>query len=138
MPDAFEELVGSLLWEGYALYPYTRGSAKNATPTPFGIVYPQVYANSTSGASASLVLRGVALSEDGMEQAGMGIGIGDYDSVRNLREKSGTLHCQVFSALLRAYITNEPDYYAVVVLDPGSGGYFERNLAPGAVQARKC
>ena len=45
MPDAFEELVGSLLWEGYALYPYTRGSAKNATPTPFGIVYPQVYAD---------------------------------------------------------------------------------------------
>ena len=62
MPDAFEELVGSLLWEGYALYPYTRGSAKNATPTPFGIVYPQVYANATSGAFASLVLRGVALA----------------------------------------------------------------------------
>ena len=25
------------------------------------------------------VLRGVALSEDGMEQAGMGVGVGDYD-----------------------------------------------------------
>ena len=25
------------------------------------------------------VLRGVALSEDGMEQAGMGVGMGDYD-----------------------------------------------------------
>ncbi len=62
MHDAFETLVGSLLWEGYALYPYTRGSAKNATPTPFGIVYPQAYANVTSGAFASLVLRGVALA----------------------------------------------------------------------------
>ena len=28
------------LWEGYALYPYTSGAAKNSTPTPFGIVYP--------------------------------------------------------------------------------------------------
>ena len=35
-----EELVDSLLHEGYALYPYTPGSHKNATPTPFGIVYP--------------------------------------------------------------------------------------------------
>ncbi|MGH3493734.1 MAG: hypothetical protein ACRDQ1_10910, partial [Sciscionella sp.] len=34
----------SLLWEGYALYPYTPGATKNSTPTPFGIVYPSVYA----------------------------------------------------------------------------------------------
>jgi hypothetical protein len=32
------------LYEGYALYPYTPGIAKNATPTPFGIVYPPAYA----------------------------------------------------------------------------------------------
>jgi hypothetical protein len=63
MPDeALEELVGSLLWEGYALYPYTRGSTKNATPTPFGIVYPRVYADGTAGAFASLELRGLALA----------------------------------------------------------------------------
>ena len=36
--------LGSLLYEGYALYPYTPGAAKNATPTPFGIVYPPAYA----------------------------------------------------------------------------------------------
>ncbi|MGH2914158.1 MAG: hypothetical protein ACRDMX_04135 [Solirubrobacteraceae bacterium] len=47
---AVEELVQSLLWEGYALYPYTPGSAKNATPTPFGIVYPPVYAAQCPGA----------------------------------------------------------------------------------------
>ena len=35
-----DELVESLLYEGYALYPYTPGATKNATPTPFGIVYP--------------------------------------------------------------------------------------------------
>ena len=34
----------TLLYEGYALYPYTPGATKNATPTPFGIVYPPVYA----------------------------------------------------------------------------------------------
>jgi hypothetical protein len=42
--SALEDLVSSLLYEGYALYPYTPGSAKNATPTPFGIVYPPAYA----------------------------------------------------------------------------------------------
>jgi hypothetical protein len=42
--DALERLVDSLLYEGYALYPYTPGATKNATPTPFGIVYPPVYA----------------------------------------------------------------------------------------------
>lgn len=42
--DALDELVTTLLWEGYALYPYTPGATKNATPTPFGIVYPPAYA----------------------------------------------------------------------------------------------
>jgi hypothetical protein len=37
-------LLDTLLYEGYALYPYTPGATKNATPTPFGIVYPPVYA----------------------------------------------------------------------------------------------
>ncbi len=39
-----DELAKTLLYEGYALYPYTPGASKNATPTPFGIVYPPVYA----------------------------------------------------------------------------------------------
>ncbi len=39
-----DELVRTLLYEGYALYPYTPGATKNATPTPFGIVYPPAYA----------------------------------------------------------------------------------------------
>jgi hypothetical protein len=39
-----EALVTSMLFEGYALYPYTPGAAKNSTPTPFGIVYPSSYA----------------------------------------------------------------------------------------------
>ena len=39
-----DERVDSLLDEGYALYPYPPGATKNATPTPFGIVYPPAYA----------------------------------------------------------------------------------------------
>jgi hypothetical protein len=42
--DVLEPLVDSLLYEGYALYPYTPGATKNATPTPFGIAYPPAYA----------------------------------------------------------------------------------------------
>lgn len=45
-----DELVSSLLYEGYALYPYTPGATKNATPTPFGIVYPSRYAGECAGA----------------------------------------------------------------------------------------
>lgn len=44
MSGALDTLVDSLLYEGYALYPYTPGATKNATPTPFGIVYPPAYA----------------------------------------------------------------------------------------------
>jgi hypothetical protein len=50
MTDHLEQLVSSLLWEGYALYPYTPGATKNATPTPFGIIYPPAYANECPGA----------------------------------------------------------------------------------------
>ena len=50
MSDCLEELVTSLLWEGYALYPYTPRATKNATPTPFGIVYPPAYASECPGA----------------------------------------------------------------------------------------
>jgi hypothetical protein len=46
---ALDELVESLLFEGYALYPYTPGATKNATPTPFGIVYPPAYAERNPG-----------------------------------------------------------------------------------------
>jgi hypothetical protein len=45
-----DELVTSLLYEGYALYPYTPGATKNATPTPFGILYPPAYAAECAGA----------------------------------------------------------------------------------------
>ena len=57
---ALEELLRTLLYEGYALYPYTPGATKNATPTPFGIVYPPVYAKATPGTFDKLRMRGIA------------------------------------------------------------------------------
>ncbi len=51
------ELVDSLLYEGYALYPYTPGATKNATPTPFGIVYPPAYARALPTTHHQLELR---------------------------------------------------------------------------------
>jgi hypothetical protein len=50
MDERLDELVSSLLYEGYALYPYTPEATKNAMPTPFGIVYPPVYAAECAGA----------------------------------------------------------------------------------------
>jgi hypothetical protein len=53
------ELVDSLLYEGYALYPYTPGATKNATPTPFGIVYPPAYAQTLESTYDHLELQGI-------------------------------------------------------------------------------
>ena len=57
MADGLPALVESLLWEGYALFPYTPGATKNATPTPFGIAYPPAYAQSLDTAYDHLELR---------------------------------------------------------------------------------
>src|SRR5579872_2268328 len=65
-----DALVESLFWEGYALYPYTPGSTKNATPTPFGIVYPPAYAAANPPASSVLVLEALLL-ERGRVSAGV-------------------------------------------------------------------
>ena len=57
MTEPLEQLLDSLLYEGYALYPYTPGSVKNSTPTPFGILYPPVYAATLSSTFDHLELR---------------------------------------------------------------------------------
>jgi hypothetical protein len=57
---ALERLLDSLLYEGYALYPYTPGAIKNATPTPFGILYPPSYAAGGSTTFDHLELRCLA------------------------------------------------------------------------------
>jgi hypothetical protein len=54
-----DELVTTLLWEGYALYPYTPGSTKNATPTPFGIVYPPAYAQGSPTTFDRIRMQGI-------------------------------------------------------------------------------
>jgi hypothetical protein len=57
MPETLEPLIDSLLYEGYALYPYTPGATKNATPTPFGIAYPPSYAATLASTFDHLELR---------------------------------------------------------------------------------
>ncbi len=65
MTGQLDELVESLLYEGYALYPYTPGAAKNSTPTPFGIVYPPTYADRMPAAFDRLRLECGLISEEG-------------------------------------------------------------------------
>jgi hypothetical protein len=65
MPDGLEELLGTLLYEGYALYPYTPGTTKNATPTPFGIIYPPAYAATAGSAHDRLRIAGIAIGGEG-------------------------------------------------------------------------
>jgi hypothetical protein len=58
------ELIESLLYEGYALYPYTPGATKNATPTPFGIVYPPAYARTLESTFDHLELQCLVEGDD--------------------------------------------------------------------------
>jgi hypothetical protein len=55
-----DELVDTLLWEGHQLYPYTPSATKNATPTPFGIVYPPAHAEGSPHRFARLKLQCIA------------------------------------------------------------------------------
>ncbi len=57
MDDALEQLIDSLLYEGYSLYPYTASATKNSTPTPFGIAYPPAYAAALASTFDHLELR---------------------------------------------------------------------------------
>ena len=61
-----ERLVDSLLFEGYALYPYTPGATKNATPTPFGIVYPHDYAQTQTHAFDRMQIQFIVTDIDAM------------------------------------------------------------------------
>ena len=65
MREQLEQIVSSLLYEGYALYPYTPGATKNATPTPFGIVYPPAYAEERRPRSTTCGVECVLAAEPG-------------------------------------------------------------------------
>jgi hypothetical protein len=70
MDEQLEKLVDSLLYEGYALYPYTPSATKNATPTPFGIVYPPAYAEGSTSTFDHLRVDCVLHTADGAEVGG--------------------------------------------------------------------
>jgi hypothetical protein len=91
-PDQLEQLIESLLYEGYALYPYTPGATKNATPTPFGIAYPPVYAATLSSTYDHLelrcVLQGPADAVLHAEVRFLAAGVGDEGHQAQAREAS--------------------------------------------------
>jgi hypothetical protein len=60
-----DRLIDTLLYEGYALYPYTPGSVKNATPTPFGIVFPREHLELQGELERDAVVRGEVHFLDG-------------------------------------------------------------------------
>ena len=70
MEKPLETLVESLLYEGYALYPYTPTATKNATPTPFGIVYPPAYAEESPATFDHLRVDCVLHVAEGAEVSG--------------------------------------------------------------------
>jgi hypothetical protein len=63
MTDQLEQLLDSLLYEGYALYPYTPTATKNSTPTPFGIAYPARYAATLASAFDHVEMHCTLLAE---------------------------------------------------------------------------
>jgi len=125
----FDELLRTLLWEGYALYPYTSGAAKNATPTPFGIVYPPRYAAGNAGARDSLTLRGLALAS---AAAGLAAEVRFLQSTGPRHEAAersivfGELPLAELAATPRAVVCSNGDLRASARLsaeDLGSGRY---------------
>lgn len=70
MQKGLETLVEALLYEGYALYPYTPSATKNATPTPFGIVYPPAYAEGSTSTFDHLRVDCILHVADGAEVGG--------------------------------------------------------------------
>jgi hypothetical protein len=87
MNSSIEELVRSLLYEGYALYPYTPG-VKNATPTPFGIVYPPGYAESQPAAFSMLRLEAVLGGEPDARLSGTVLFLQATGARHEARERS--------------------------------------------------
>jgi hypothetical protein len=93
---ALEELLGTLLYEGYALYPYTPGATKNATPTPFGIIYPPAYARAVPSTFDKVRMQGVARAGGDAVLAGdvrflQGAGAGHQAVPRRLDAPARTL-----------------------------------------------
>jgi hypothetical protein len=115
VPDALEALVESLLYEGYALYPYTPGATKNSTPTPFGIVYPPVYAETMTTTYDHLELRCVLVAPAD------GVLSGEVRFLAPLgeRHQAQAQALQVPGAMIGAIVHGEPVVKRASVSGPG-------------------
>lgn len=103
------ELIESLLFEGYALYPYTPGATKNATPTPFGILYPPAYARTLESTHDHLELQ-CMLEGDGDVSAEVHFLAPNgerHQAERHVLVGEGDFRCGGLSASARLTITAE-------------------------------
>jgi hypothetical protein len=103
------ELLDSLLYEGYALYPYTPGATKNATPTPFGIVYPPAYARTLESTYDHLELE-CMLEGDGDVSAEVHFLAPNgerHQAERHVLVGEGDFRCGELSARTRLTVTGE-------------------------------
>jgi hypothetical protein len=62
--STLEEITRTVLYEGYAIFPYRRSSAKNVKPIPFGTVYPQAYQKHHSELHAAAQTQCILQSSD--------------------------------------------------------------------------
>jgi hypothetical protein len=85
-----EELVDTLLWEGHQLYPYTPSATKNATPTPFGIVYPPAYAAGGPHTFDRLKLQCIAMGTGSFSATVLCLQAGEERRVELTHEKAET------------------------------------------------
>lgn len=114
MSEQLEALVRTLLWEGYALYPYTPGATKNATPTPFGIVYPPAYA---AGSPTTFDRIRVQAITDGGEDATLAAEVRFLESCGERHvaaERRVALPATPLAALAREPVTTEFAFDAVL------------------------
>src|ERR1700740_2960332 len=59
-----ESLTHTLLYEGYALYPYNRSAVKNQKPIPFGVVFPTAYNEHNEHAHAHMQTQCIITGSD--------------------------------------------------------------------------
>src|SRR5579862_304951 len=58
------EIINTLLYEGYSLFPYHRSSVKNQKPAPFGVIYPRAYHAYNPQAAAEIQSQCIVLGKE--------------------------------------------------------------------------
>ncbi len=62
-----ENLTRTLLYEGYALFPYHRSAVKNQKPIPFGVVFPEDYNTHNVHAHSQMQAECIVIGNDDLQ-----------------------------------------------------------------------